>query len=435
MKPEMNLNYQAALDYLQGAEIFGIKLGLERIRALLAALGHPERNFASVHITGTNGKGSVSAMTESILRRAGLKTGLYISPHLSDWRERIQINGAPISPADFTAALAAVRRAAENLIAVGQEPPTQFEILTAAAFWVFSEMNVDYAVVEVGLGGLYDSTNVITPKLSVITNVTLEHADKCGGTLAGVARHKAGIIKPGVPVVTAAEGMPLDIILATAQEQNSPCYVYGRDFTSTVQKFDSAGQEISFDATAFDLPPAVYEVPLLGKHQARNAAVALAAVRALGDGRLNPAAIKDGLRQTKWPGRFEIVRRSKTTLIFDGAHNPAGVAALRQTLDEYFPRAERLFVVGILHDKNIDAMLPLLFRSADEVIVTRPDSPRAAEPAELAAQVQKFCPAQAVDNPSAALQTALKRAADEQKLVIVCGSLYLIGAVRAEVIR
>ena len=410
-----------------------MKLGLARIKALLAALGHPETKFASIHITGTNGKGSVSAMTENILRHSGLVTGLFISPHLEDWRERIQISGKPVGEDDFALALSAIKDVTQKVIAQCGEAPTQFEILTAAAFWLFARAKVDYAVVEVGLGGLYDSTNVIMPKLSVITNVSLEHEDKCGGTLEGVAKHKAGIIKDNVPLVTAAEGMPLEVILHTAQEHHSAAYIYGRDFTSTVQSFGSTGQEIFFDTTFMPLLSAKYYLPLIGRHQARNAAVALMSVYALKDNRISRAAVAEGLRSALWPGRLEILHPAGLTLILDGAHNPAGAKALRETLDEYFPTDKRRFVLGILRDKNISAILQTLLRPEDEVIVTRPDSPRAAEPDDLCEAVRKICPARAVREPKAALAAALSDVT-EDKLIIVCGSLYLVGALRAEVV-
>ena len=203
------MNYQEALDYLEGLNVFGVRLGLSRIKRLLELLDLPQERYRTIHVTGTNGKGSVSAMLESIIRRSGLHVGLYTSPHLFSYTERMQVNGQPISQQEFADCLSTIR----------EECPTQFEVLTALAFFYFAMKQVDYAVIEVGLGGLLDSTNVIVPEVSVITNVALEHADRCGGTLEGVAEHKAGIIKSGVPVVTAATGLPLEIIRQKAEEK------------------------------------------------------------------------------------------------------------------------------------------------------------------------------------------------------------------------
>ena len=197
------MDYKESLSYLESLNVFGSKLGLSRIERLTELLGHPERRYRTVHVTGTNGKGSVSAMTAAILTESGFRTGLYTSPHLTSYTERFVIDGEQASEEDFAAAISAAKEAAEAMLAEGLEQPTEFEVLTAAAFYYFAEKDVDYAVIEVGLGGLLDSTNVIMPEVAVITNVAMEHADRCGGTLEGVAHHKAGIIKRGVPVVTA----------------------------------------------------------------------------------------------------------------------------------------------------------------------------------------------------------------------------------------
>ena len=218
------MDYKESLSYLESLNVFGSKLGLSRIERLVELLGHPERRYGTVHVTGTNGKGSVSAMTAAILTESGFRTGLYTSPHLTSYTERFVIDGELADEADFAAAISAAKEAAEAMLAEGLEQPTEFEVLTAAAFYYFAEKHVDYAVIEVGLGGLLDSTNVIMPEVAVITNVAMEHADRCGGTLEGVAHHKAGVIKRGVPVVTAAEGMTLDVVRRKAAEEGSEIF-------------------------------------------------------------------------------------------------------------------------------------------------------------------------------------------------------------------
>lgn len=200
------MNYQEAISYLEGLKIFGIRLGLTRIERLLELLGRPQDRYRTVHVTGTNGKGSVSAMVEGALRRSGIHTGFYSSPHLVSYTERIRVDGQAISEQDFAEGMTVIRAKIDTMLAEGAECPTQFEVLTALGFYYFAKCQVEYAVIEVGLGGTLDSTNVITPEVSVITNVTMEHADKLGGTLQSIAENKAGIIKDGVPVVTAAKG-------------------------------------------------------------------------------------------------------------------------------------------------------------------------------------------------------------------------------------
>ena len=224
------MNYEESLAYLDELNVFGMNFGLARIEKLLYLLGEPQKAYKTIHVTGTNGKGSVTAMLASGLQAAGIRTGMYISPHLSSYTERMVIDGRQVSEAQFADALSVVRDICEFMAGEGDEHPTQFEVITAAAFLLFQKEKVEYAVIEVGLGGLLDSTNVILPEVSVITNVTFEHADKCGGTLEGIAHHKAGIMKPGVPVVTGAEGKALEIIREEARGKGLCLLCAGRGF-------------------------------------------------------------------------------------------------------------------------------------------------------------------------------------------------------------
>ncbi|MGP1367015.1 MAG: bifunctional folylpolyglutamate synthase/dihydrofolate synthase [Schwartzia sp. (in: firmicutes)] len=426
------MTYQEALAWLEELGRFGIQLGLLRMERLAERLGNPERRYHTVHVTGTNGKGSVSAILAAALTRCGISTGLYTSPHLVSYTERMCVDGQAISEADFARTLTRVRQAVEDMVAAGEESPTQFEVLTAQAFLWFAEQGAKYAVVEVGLGGLLDSTNIVRPDLAIITNVTLEHADRCGGTLEGIAQHKAGILKAGVPAVTAAQGMPLKVIRQTATEKNAPLYVAGEDFSSRGVGVTEGRQKILFswgkagcDCTAS------YEVSLLGDHQRENAAVAIQAFRVLRaqDGRLTETALREALRETVWPGRFEAMALGGVRILVDGAHNPAGIAALRTALDDYFPSGSRVFLLGILQDKDIDVMLRILLRPEDRVVLTRPDSERAADPADVApkAAVREV---RVEPQPTQALKSALTMAGDGS-LLVVTGSLYLIGRIRA----
>lgn len=378
--------YSDALKYLESLNVFGIKPGLERINLLMAKLNYPQNAYKTIHVTGTNGKGSVCAMLAEILKCAGLKVGLFTSPHLESYCERIRINGENISEGEFAAVLEAVKNCG-----VGA---TQFEVLTAAAYEYFSRRKVDIAVIEVGLGGLYDSTNVITPEVSIITNVAREH-EKILGDLESIARNKAGIIKAGVPVVTAAAGEPLKIIRAVAAEKNSALY----------------------EVTA----PAEVEINLRGEYQKLNAAVAIQAAKLLN---VDKKVIRAGLAQVEWAGRFEVING----VVIDGAHNPHGAAALRASLDKNFPRGKRVWLFGALADKNFEQMIEILFRAGDFVIVTPPQSERAADVETLSAALTL----RGVENIGveklADAVKILRETAGEVK--VVAGSLYLIGAAR-----
>ncbi|MDU4466495.1 MAG: Mur ligase family protein, partial [Veillonella sp.] len=271
------MTYEEALTYLEDTSSFGIKPGLERIRALLQALGNPERDYKIIHVTGTNGKGSVTTYISYALFTSGLRVGRFTSPHLESYTERIEINDVQISKDAFGNLIDCVRQGVDTIIANGVEPPTQFEILTAAAFLFFKEQGVDYAVVEAGLGGLLDSTNVVTPVVSVITNVTLDHQAYCGNTVEEIAKHKAGIIKEGVPVVTAAQEGPLKVIEETAEEKHAPLYVFNKKFGIDSRSVVPGGQLIT--VSAIGAPPAMLFTTMAGIHQSVNLACALQAVR------------------------------------------------------------------------------------------------------------------------------------------------------------
>lgn len=423
------MTYEQALAYFESLGKFGIQLGLVRIEALLERLGHPERRFRSVHVTGTNGKGSTTAMIASILNEAGIRTGMYTSPHLIDYPERLQLCGEDISRQAFADVIDWTKAAADAMIADGLESPTEFEVLTAAAFLWFAQEQAEIMVVEVGLGGLLDSTNVILPDLAVITNVTLEHTDRCGNTVEEIARHKAGIIKPGVPVVTGAAGEALAVIEATASQYGSACEVLGREFTVINSRLERERQ--IFELRAGQELPQAFSIRLLGRHQTANAALAIRACQLLaqGDERLTPAVIRDGLAKAVWPGRFEIFPGAPL-LILDGAHNPDGIRTLRQTLDEVFPGRAIVFLFGVLADKNHAEMARILFRRNDRAVVVRPHSDRAAAAEDIAREI---IDAVAAVKTGATIGEGLELAkewAGPGGIVCAAGSLYMIGEVR-----
>jgi dihydrofolate synthase/folylpolyglutamate synthase len=427
------MTYEEALKYLEHLGKFGINLGLKRIEQLLSLMKNPERRFKTIHIAGTNGKGSTTAMLASVLQAAGIRTGMYISPHLIEYTERIVVDGRPVSRRQFAGAVEYVKQWADYMTAHGGEHPTQFEVLTAAAFYHFSLAEVEYAVIEVGLGGLLDSTNVIIPELSVITNVTLDHTDRCGSTIAEIAGHKAGVIKSGVPVVTGAQDEALAVIAAKAAEKSAPLYVRGRDFTGRSAGIEAFRQKVA--VTIGECAPACdYEMGLLGRHQADNCALAVMAASILGrsDGRITGSAVRGGLAEVSWPGRFEIFA-GEPVIVIDGAHNPAGAKVLRNTLDELFPGKNIVFLLGILKDKDIAGIVTALIRPADSVVVAAPLSDRAGDTQDIAREIT----AQHVETAATIRQgfgRAISLGRSLDNVVCAAGSLYLIGTVRQFVV-
>ena len=427
------MNYAEALLYLDELNTFGIRLGLVRMEELCARLGNPERCYATIHIAGTNGKGSVTQMMDAVFRASGIRAGRYLSPHLISYTERMSVDGHDISEERFAELLTRVRAAADEMVAAGHEHPTQFEALTALAFLYFAEEQVEVAVIETGLGGLLDSTNVVEPALTIITNVAMDHADRCGGTLLGIAEHKAGIIKEGVPVITAATGEPLEIIERRAEELGADVFVCGEDFSAQLFFTKEGGQRDAFHSVVCR-EPEPFDLGLAGVYQAENAALVIMAAKLLEreDARVTEHAIRVALRTVRHPARFEILMRENLPVVIDGAHNPAGMRALRAGLDAYFPDLPRVFLLGILKDKDIDAMLAALLRPGDQVITVRPNSERAAAADVVAAIAAGMgLDTYACDDAAAALAEAQARAHAGNALLVAAGSLYLVGGIRA----
>ena len=420
------MNYVESLSYLENLGKFGIQLGMERIEGLLRELGNPEQKIKTIHVTGTNGKGSVTSMITNILLAANLKVGKFTSPHLVRYNERICLNGEEISDEAFATTITAVKAAADSIVKKGVcDQPTQFEILTAAAFLYFCLEKVDYAVIEVGMGGLWDSTNVITPVVSVITNVSLDHTDRCGDSVERIAMQKAGIIKEKVPLVTAAEGdNALGPIVTMAMFKEAPVYLYGKAFYGTEVESSMDGQK--FTLHAGDFYASDYEIKLPGEHQIKNTSVAIVAAKLVSkqDDRINELALHLGVANTLWPGRLERVSQ-KPDLILDGAHNPDGAKALRSALDKYYPGQKVHFVFGMMGDKDMSGVIKTLIHNDDVVYTVRADGgPRAAEAEALAELVG----ANAI--PMDSLAEAYHKAAAEagkNGIICVCGSLYLVG--------
>ena len=420
------MNFRQATAYLDQLQLFKIKLGLETTAELLADLGDPQKKLAIIHIAGTNGKGSVGATLLSILSTAGFRTGFYSSPHLSSVRERFRIGDAFISEEHFARLINTLRSIA------GNRQPTYFECTTLLALLWFQEMETEVVILETGMGGRLDATNVVTPLVAVITDISRDHEQFLGTTLEAIAAEKAGIIKPGVPVVfsgRAAAALP--VVERRCREQQSSLYLHGRDFSGH-HTDDGSFVYLPIPGP----PPRTLPPGLAGSHQAVNTSLALAALE-LVDNRfpVSQQACTAGLQQVRWPGRMESCTwrhgdRTKHFLL-DGAHNQAGVLALHQVLTNDYPRRRLLLIWGNMADKEMVSALVSLIQLAAEVIFTRTESSRFADPADLLAQLP---PAQQSKCRCAAtVEQALEMAAttmEDEDLACVAGSLYLVGRAR-----
>jgi dihydrofolate synthase / folylpolyglutamate synthase len=414
------VSYPATVEYLYalGNELkAGAKFGLERMRILLAALGNPEASQQIVHVAGTNGKGSTCAMIASILGEAGLRTGLNTSPHLIEPTERIQVDGAAISRQEFEAAFELVHTAAEKLLAADQidDHPSYFETITAMALCVFRG-RCDVSVLEVGLGGRLDATNVVCPKLTVITPVAFDHEAFLGNTLEAIASEKAGVLKPGVPLVLAPQHPVAEkVILDRLRELGCPVVRVEMNLLRNI--------EVSARYSQFSLDGVSYRCPLPGRHQIQNAATAALACQEL---EIETEMIQRGLRKTVWPGRLEYVSTAPD-FILDGAHNPAGAAALAGYIREFCADRPVWLVYGAMRDKAIDEVSSQLFPLAQKLIVTKPDFPRALQPETILATADH---PNAMSTESVAEAIAVARNAPADGAVFFTGSLYLVGEVR-----
>jgi len=419
------------------------KFDLAHMHVLLEALEHPERKFPAILIAGTNGKGSTAATLSSILQDSGYKTGLYTSPHLVRINERVRVNGAAISDDDFAGLHDLVDRSAERLVTEGELPwhPSFFEMLTAIAFEYFAREKVEIAVLEVGMGGRLDATNVVEPRVSIITDISLDHQKFLGDTLTEISREKAGIIRAGGVVVTLPQTPEANDVLGNTildvgakavsavpymppVSPNSAQYLLpssqGKAGYISRYPLHVMGTEISI------------ETPLVGRHQLRNIALAIAAAEQLsrqGFTAISAATIERGIRNTHWPGRFQVLPGTPDhpEVVFDVAHNPAGAWALRSTLSAAYEDRPLIFVFGAMRDKAVSEMAEILFPLADRVIATHADNPRAATPAEIRAAARRV----SVDFDEApevpAALASARAAAGTRGLVVVTGSIYIVG--------
>jgi dihydrofolate synthase / folylpolyglutamate synthase len=418
------------------------KFDLAHMRVLLAAMNHPEQSFPSVLIAGTNGKGSTAAMLASILHASGLRTGLYTSPHLIKINERIRINGESINDDDFARLHGEVDRTAEKLVDQGKLPwhPSFFEMMTAIAFAHFAHVRIEIAVLEVGMGGRLDATNVVDPRVSVIADISLDHQKFLGNTVGEIAREKVGIMRPGGVVVTLPQQPEANDVIGNTILELDAVGVSAVPYVPPVSPASPESRVLSPEQNQtphYRYPLCVMgkeilvETRLVGRHQLRNVALAIAAGEELNKQGfpVTPESIERGIRETQWPGRFQVLpaHAGQPETVLDVAHNPAGAWALRSALSENYDGLPLIFVFGAMRDKAIAEITEILFPLAEHIIATQPGNPRAASPEEIQQAASRTgAEIEAFTEVRAALDRACELAASDA-LIVVTGSIYLVG--------
>jgi dihydrofolate synthase / folylpolyglutamate synthase len=436
------MEYRAAIDYLYslGHETLTMKLGLENISNLAERMGSPEQAYKIVHVAGTNGKGSFCAMLASILARASIRTGLFTSPHLIGIEERFRLDLEPISRKDFCRLMERVKKTVDSMLVAAEleARPTFFEHVTALGFEFFRERAAQLAILEVGLGGRFDSTNIITPVLSVITPVDYDHQQYLGNTLEEIAGEKAGILKPGVPALIAPQRAEAEsVIEGVAERLGSKLYrldtrnlsyrkgedgYWNLDFTSDHHRYENL------------------RVGLRGRHQAETAALAILAAERLVESGLSisPEQIREGIEAVDWPGRLELIR-GRPTLLLDGAHNPGGIKTLREFLEEWLPeqigQASRTLIFSTMRDKDIRTMAETIFPLFDRVILAERDDPRSIDPAVCRDKLPEFADRLLPANGAVAALAAAKELTPPDGLIVASGSLHLVGEIKVAMLN
>ncbi len=416
------MDYKQALAYIDGVCWLGSRPGLERIRALLEKLGDPQKELRFVHVAGTNGKGSCAAMTASVLKAAGYRTGLFTSPYLYRFNERMQINGKPVEDEVLAELVTRIQPLADAM----EDHPTEFELMTAAALLWYRQERCDVVVLEVGLGGRLDATNVIdAPEAAVIMNIGLDHTGVLGGTVEQIAAEKAGIVKPGCPVVLYQQSEAVqDVIREKCREVGAELRI--ADFSRIVPEFDS------LEGQVFLYRDRPWAIPLLGEHQRRNAAVVLELVEVLRrrGWKLEEDAVEHGLYAVSWPARFEAVP-TEPPFVVDGGHNPQCAETVAANLKHYFPDRRRVLLAGVLADKDYESLFAILDEAADAYVCVTPDSGRALPAEELGAFLERFGKPVTVCGDVGEGVAEARRQAEDGGMVCAVGSLYLAGPVRA----
>lgn len=434
------MDYNKALKYIEDAGKFGSKLGLDNIKTLLDLVGNPQNKLKIIHVAGTNGKGSTCTFIANSLTNLGYKTGFYSSPYLEEFGERIRVDNQNISKGDLAKVITIVKEKIDYMVANGHDHPTEFEIITVVAYLYYQQKNVDFVVLEVGLGGRLDATNTCIPVISVITSISLDHTEYLGSTLTAIAKEKGGIIKPNTPVVVYDQSREVvDQLKEIATGLNSEIYITDNNSCRLISS-EVDGQVASVNVFGTEY---TFEMSILGQHQIKNLNTALTALKVLESKGIinldNPKLIK-GIQTAKWPGRFEVINKEPLTII-DGAHNEDGAKSLKDSLQTYLPNKKITLVIGMLKDKDIKGSLAHILPLADKVIITEPYNPRAASTKEL----REICKSIETDlNLNLEIQeiTSVEEAviytqnrATKEEVIVYAGSLYMIGSARKELRR
>ncbi|MGL5634483.1 MAG: bifunctional folylpolyglutamate synthase/dihydrofolate synthase [Sarcina sp.] len=427
------MKYEEAMDYIANTSRFGMNFGLERVQTMLALLGNPEKKLKCIHIAGTNGKGSTTAMVTSILREEGYTVGMYTSPYLEEFEERIQINGVNIPKEKLVELVDKIIGIIDRVVEQGFDNPTQFEIITTIMFLYFANENVDYVILEVGLGGRLDATNVIKPLLSAIASISFDHVKILGNTIAEIANEKCGIIKDALTVSYPQVLEAMEVIedncnkkgveLIKASEDSIKSVTIDKDLNLQTIEYNISGRNIRVTTQ------------LLGEHQIKNTLFAINIIDAFSkiEQKISDEAIIKGIRKTKWIGRMEIMKKTPLVVI-DGAHNIDGIKAIKNSVEKYFNYNKIILILGILSDKDVEGMVKTISELSDNIILTEPHSERAGGSEQMISYLEaENKHYERILEYDKAYERALEIASDDD-LILICGSLYMIGDMR-KVIR
>ncbi|GAA0092145.1 folylpolyglutamate synthase/dihydrofolate synthase family protein [Paraclostridium bifermentans] len=430
------MNYNEALQFIHESHKFGMRLGLDNIKKLLELLGNPQNNLKIIHVAGTNGKGSTCSFISSILKESGYKVGLYTSPFLETFTERIRVNGENIREEEVGKIVSLIKEKIEIMVSEGYSYPTEFEIVTAMAFYYYNQEKVDFVALEVGLGGRYDATNVIDrPVVSAITSISLDHTGILGDTLGKIAFEKGGIIKEDCPTIVYPQQEEASEVIKNICAEKKSKYMEC-DFKNIEIKSSNINSQI-YNCNINGKELRDLEIKLIGDHQIKNSIVALNVIDYLNDIKITNISeenIRKGLLETKWPGRIEKISENPMFII-DGAHNEEGAKSLANSIDKYFENKNKILVIGMLEDKDIESVLDLLIPKFNNVITTTPDNPRAIDANKLKEKIERY-------NIEVTCKPNIKEAVDyaleisnKDDVIISAGSLYMIGNVRTIIVN